>query len=219
MTEMRMTRAAFVLAALTLAPIAAQAAPIEIKGNAQACFGSDCLTFGESASTTIGGVTLSYDSDSIDFWGFTEDDLLSINGATGNFGTMSVSTPDVKTPVSTAFTLLLTFINPISPSATFDAAIRGTVSVLANGGGIVVNFNPDMVEGLAISDPATGQTGTMSVTAFDVPISSGGQANLTGLVETQLQPAATSVPEPGSLVLLGTGLAGIVVRRGRKTQA
>lgn len=220
MTGMRTTRAAFVLAALALVPIAAQAAPIEIKGNAQACFGDGCSTFGETTSTTIGGVTLSYDSNSIwDFWGFTEDDLLSINGATGDFGTLSVSTPLVKTPVTTAFTLLLTFINPISPSATFDAAIRGTVSVLANGGGIVVNFNPDLVEGLAITDPGTGQTGTMSVTAFDVPIASGGQANLTGLVETQLQAAPNSVPEPGSLVLLGTGLAGVFVRRGKKKQA
>ena len=205
MTLVRALGGALVLGALLFAPMNAQAASIEITGNAQACFGDGC-TFAETASIVIGGATLTYFSNSaVDFLGYTEDDVLAISGAAGNFGYLSVTTT-AKQAVNTAFSLLLTFINPTSPTATFEAAIRGTITTNLNTGGVFVSFDPSVAT-VPFSDSATGQSGMMNVYANSISVTSGGLTNLTGFIETE------SVPEPATLMLLGLGFTGLVARR------
>lgn len=206
------------LGGLLLSAATVEAVQMSVVGNARGCFGLGCVA-AEAAAIVLSGVPLSFTSAPVDFTGLTSEldpeGVLAINtqgtSTTGNFGLISVGTATPETTISTPFTLVVSFINPITGDATFDAVISGDISVLG-AGGILVDFDPapgpaninETSAPLAFFDPISGVSGTLTVTAFGDPIPSGGQGELRGFIT-----AVANVPEPMTMLLLGGGLAGL----------
>ena len=210
-------------ALFALASNRASAQEVQIYGNAKACFGLGC-TPTEIALANFGGLTgtwVSYTSSLLDFSGLSLDGQLAINSVTGNFGTIRSTTLLGTTDVNSAFTLLLSFYNPLTPAVVFrDVALTGHLTSTPTSGALVFNF--DGTNGVSpwvpfvdvLSNPH--QSGDMRVTAYATNVPADGKNELTGLVELR---GVTVTPEPASMLLMASGLAGLAGIRRRRKQA
>ncbi len=171
---------------------------------------ADPVTVSGTSSGTITGTAAQFLTFSDNTFTATTAGGVGAFTGTDRIGSFALASTASETPVSGTFTLNLTFTAPTGinggQATTFTAAVSGTIST-NNVGGVNIVFN-NPIQTFTFSN-ASG-SGTFSIRLPEVFVQSGETANLTaGLTGNQ---TAAAVPEPATMLLLGTGLAGVAAR-------
>lgn len=177
---------------------------------------ADEVTLTGSTTGSITGVLPLTFTGNANFTGTTALGIGSLSGP-NSLGSFFLSTSPTQL-LAGEFTLNITFTSPSGinggQGATYVATIVGSVSPNVNQGGVNIDFD-NTPQVFTFNDGTN--TGSFSFTIADLFVQTGQAANLTAGFTGQQQ---TAIPEPATLLLLGTGLTGVAARwRKRRKRA